>query len=47
MRDITLGQYFPTSSLIHRLDARIKILSLIAYIVLIFCTFNFYSLAFE
>lgn len=44
MRDITLGQYFPTDSLIHRLDARVKILSLIAYIVLIFCTFNFYSL---
>ena len=46
MRDITLGQYFPADSVIHRLDPRVKILSLIAYIVLIFCTFNFVSLAF-
>lgn len=45
MRDITLGQFFPTDSLIHRLDARVKIVSLIAYIVLVFCTFNFCSLA--
>lgn len=45
MRDITLGQYFPADSVIHRLDPRVKILSLIAYIVLIFCTFNFISLA--
>ena len=44
MRDITLGQYFPADSVIHRLDARVKILSLIAYIVLTFCAFNFYSL---
>jgi energy-coupling factor transport system permease protein len=45
MRDITLGQYFPADSVIHRLDPRVKILSLIAYIVLVFCTFNYYSLA--
>ncbi|MBQ3284126.1 MAG: energy-coupling factor transporter transmembrane protein EcfT [Ruminococcus sp.] len=46
MRDITLGQYFPADSVIHRLDPRVKILSLIVYIVLIFCTFNVFSLAF-
>lgn len=46
MRDITLGQYFPASSVVHRLDPRVKILSLIAYIILIFCTFNCMSLAF-
>ena len=46
MRDITLGQYFPADSVVHRLDPRVKILSLIAYIVLIFCTFNYISLAF-
>ena len=46
MRDITLGQYFPADSVIHRLDPRVKILSLIAYIILVFCTFNFISLAF-
>lgn len=44
MRDITLGQYFPADSVLHRLDPRVKILSLIAYIVIVFCTFNYYSL---
>ncbi len=46
MRDITLGQYFPADSVIHRLDPRMKIVSLVAYIVLVFCTFNFYALGF-
>ena len=46
MRDITLGQYFPANSVLHRLDPRVKILSLIAYIVLVFCTFNIYALLF-
>lgn len=46
MRDITLGQYFPAESVLHRLDPRIKIISLIAYIALVFCTFNYISLAF-
>ena len=45
MRDITLGQYFPCDSVLHRLDPRLKIVSLIAFIVLTFCAFNFYSLA--
>lgn len=44
MRDITLGQFFPADSVIHRLDARVKIVSLIAYITLTFCAFNFYAL---
>lgn len=44
MRDVTLGQYFPADSVIHRLDARVKIVSLIAYIALTFCAFNFYAL---
>lgn len=47
MRDITLGQYFPSDSVIHRLDPRVKIISLIAYIALIFCTFNYFALAFS
>lgn len=32
IRDITLGQYYPGDSLIHRLDPRIKIITTIAYI---------------
>ncbi len=44
MRDVTLGQYFPAKSVLHSMDPRAKILSLIAYIVLIFCTFNYFAL---
>lgn len=36
MRDIALGQYYPVSSPIHRLDPRIKLILTIAYIVMIF-----------
>ncbi len=44
VRDVAFGQYFPTDSVIHRLDPRAKILMFIAYIVVIFCTFNYASL---
>lgn len=36
LRDITIGQYFPGQSAIHRLDPRMKILLTIGYIVLLF-----------
>lgn len=36
MRDITLGQYFPGNSPIHRLDPRTKLLGMLGYIVVIF-----------
>jgi len=36
IRDITLGQYFPGNSAIHRLDPRTKLLGMIAYIVIVF-----------
>ncbi len=36
MGDITLGQYFPAKSVIHRLDARFKLVSLVALIVFVF-----------
>lgn len=36
LKDITLGQYFPGNSCIHRLDPRTKILSMAAYIAIIF-----------
>lgn len=34
MRDVSLGQYYPAHSVIHRLDARIKLVITVAYIVL-------------
>ncbi|NLT97361.1 MAG: energy-coupling factor transporter transmembrane protein EcfT, partial [Christensenellaceae bacterium] len=36
IKNITLGQYFPGNSVIHRLDARMKLVLVIAVIVLIF-----------
>lgn len=42
--DITLGQYFPVKSPIHRLDPRLKICLTVFYIVLIFCSGNFINL---
>ncbi len=37
LRDITLGQYLPGNTLVHRLDSRMKILLTVLYIALIFC----------
>ncbi len=36
LKDITLGQYFPGDTVIHRLDPRTKILVLIVYITALF-----------
>lgn len=36
LKDITLGQYFPGDTLIHRLDPRTKILSVILFIIALF-----------
>ena len=36
LKDITLGQYFPGNSVIHRLDPRTKLIALIMYIVALF-----------
>ena len=36
LKDITLGQYFPGNSMIHRLDPRTKLTMLVVYIVALF-----------
>ena len=36
LKDITLGQYFPGTTLAHRLDPRTKLLAVVCYIVAIF-----------
>ena len=41
IRDITLGQYYPEQSVIHRLDARTKILGTLLYIIEIFLVKSF------
>ncbi len=44
VRDVAFGQYFPGNSIIHRLDPRAKNLIFIAFVVIIFCAFNYVSL---
>ncbi len=36
LKDITLGQYFPGNSVIHRLDPRTKLIVLVVYMVALF-----------
>ena len=36
IKDVTLGQYFPGDSVVHRLDARTKLILVIVYIVALF-----------
>ena len=36
LKDITLGQFFPGNSAVHRLDPRTKLLALVGYIVALF-----------
>ena len=43
LKDITLGQYFPGNSVIHRLDPRTKLVLLIVYIVALFLAVSWVS----
>ena len=36
IRDITIGQYYPADSILHRLDPRVKFVSTLVYIVSLF-----------
>ena len=41
LKDITLGQYFPGNSLVHRLDPRTKLIAVVLYIVALFLAKSF------
>lgn len=43
LRDITLGQYYPGDSFLHRLDPRIKIIATLLFIGSLFVMVNFVS----
>ncbi|MBE6986068.1 MAG: energy-coupling factor transporter transmembrane protein EcfT [Ruminococcaceae bacterium] len=43
LKDITLGQYFPGNSFIHRLDPRTKLIFLVVFIVALFLAVNWIS----
>ena len=43
LRDITLGQYYQTESVIHRLDPRVKLVGTICYIISLFLVNNIWG----
>ena len=44
IKDITIGQYFPGKSVIHRMDSRVKLLLDILYLVILFTSQTFTGL---
>jgi len=45
LKDITLGQYFPGDSFVHRLDPRTKLIMVILYIIALFLASGFLGYA--
>ena len=45
LKDITLGQYFPGSTFVHRLDPRTKLIATVLYIVSLFSAKSIYAYA--
>lgn len=43
LRDITLGQYYQTESVIHRLDPRVKLAGTVIFIISLFCFHNIWG----
>lgn len=46
MKDVAFGQYYPAKSFVHSMDARIKLLAVIAYIVAVFLVNAFQFMGF-
>lgn len=46
IRDITLGQYYPENSIIHRLDPRVKLIATVVFIVSLFIVDNIWGYLF-
>lgn len=42
LKDITIGQYFPGDTIVHKLDPRIKILTILFFIIALFMIKDFY-----
>ena len=43
LKDITIGQYFPGSSPVHRMDPRFKIIMTLLFIAMLFMGQHLYS----
>ena len=44
LKDITIGQYLPGSSFLHKLDPRTKIMAVVVYMISLFVVNNFWGL---
>ena len=44
LKDITIGQYFPGDSIVHRMDCRMKIILTFVYIVMLFVASNMWGM---
>ena len=45
-RDVTFGQYYPSNSFVHKMDARVKLVLVLLYMVGIFFVVSFVGFAF-
>ena len=43
-RELTIGQYYPGESVIHRLDPRVKLMGALLFIVSVFLASNIFSI---
>lgn len=46
IRDITIGQYYPAESVLHRLDPRVKLTGTFTFIISLFCFNSLYGYIF-
>lgn len=46
MKDVAFGQYYPAKSFVHKMDARIKILTVIAFMVAVFLVKSYQFMGF-
>lgn len=45
LKDITIGQYYPVNSVIHKLDARVKLIATFVFMISLFIINKFWSYA--
>ena len=45
IRDITIGQYYPANSVLHKLDPRVKLFATVIYVIALFSFKGFVGLA--
>ena len=45
LKDITIGQYYPTNSVIHKLDARVKLIATFVFMISLFVINKFWPYA--